>query len=44
MNAIEDSEGQVAAVQRFFDALASRTDRMPGTAAAPAEELAENDT
>ena len=44
MNAIEDSEGQVAAVHRFFDALASRTDRMPEPAAERAEELAENET
>jgi tRNA-dihydrouridine synthase B len=44
MNAIEDSEGQVAAVHRFFDGLASRTDRMPEPAAgAPAEELVGND-
>ena len=44
MNAIEDSEGQVAAVHRFFDALASRTDRMPEPAAgSPAKELVEND-
>jgi hypothetical protein len=44
MNAIEDSAAQLAAVHRFFDALAARTDRLP----APSddlqpEELAEND-
>jgi tRNA-dihydrouridine synthase B len=44
MNAIEDSAGQVAAVHRFFDALASRTDRMPEPAPLRAEELAENET
>jgi tRNA-dihydrouridine synthase B len=33
MNAIEDSEGQVAAVNRFFDVLAEQTDRMPAPSA-----------
>jgi tRNA-dihydrouridine synthase B len=42
MNAIEDSATQLSAVHRFFDALASRTDRMPAVADAPcAEEPAE---
>ena len=44
MNAIEDCEQQVAAVHRFFDALAAHTDRMPGPPAfAPTEEPVEND-
>ena len=44
MNAIEDSEGQVAAVNRFLDALAARTDRMPVPGAGDAvEELSETD-
>jgi tRNA-dihydrouridine synthase B len=33
MNAIEDCGEQVAAVQRFFDALGARTDRMPAACA-----------
>lgn len=32
MNALEDGAAQLAAVQRFFDALAARTDRMPAAA------------
>lgn len=44
MNAIEDCEGQMAAVNRFFDALAARTDRMPAPAADErAEEELETD-
>jgi tRNA-dihydrouridine synthase B len=44
MNAIEDSATQVAAVNRFFDALGARMDRMPATCApARPQELAEND-
>ncbi|HVE54160.1 MAG TPA: tRNA dihydrouridine synthase DusB [Ramlibacter sp.] len=44
MNAIEDGAAQLSAVNRFFDALAARTDRMPAASAQrPAEELAEND-
>jgi tRNA-dihydrouridine synthase B len=44
MNAIEDCAQQVAAVNRFFDALAARTDRMPPSAArARAGEPVEND-
>lgn len=43
MNPIEDSAAQLSAVNRFFEALAQRMDRMPATAAAAPEELAEND-
>ena len=44
MNAIEDCEQQVAAVHRFFDALAAHTDRMPApSAVARTEEPVEND-
>jgi tRNA-dihydrouridine synthase B len=44
MNAIEDCGRQVAAVHRFFEALAARTDRMPATSAmAPLKEFVEND-
>lgn len=44
MNAIEDCEQQVAAVQRFFDALAARMDRMPvASARARLEESVESD-
>jgi tRNA-dihydrouridine synthase B len=44
MNAIEDCEQQVAAVHRFFDALAAHTDRLPAPPAfAPTEEPVEND-
>jgi tRNA-dihydrouridine synthase B len=42
MNAIEDCEGQMAAVNRFFDALAARTDRMPAPAEQRAEETVES--
>jgi tRNA-dihydrouridine synthase B len=44
MNAIEDCGQQVAAVNRFFDALAARTDRMPApSASARLEEAVESD-
>ena len=43
MNAIEDCATQLAAVDRFFAALAQRTDRMPVAAPARADEYAEND-
>jgi tRNA-dihydrouridine synthase B len=44
MNTIEDCEQQVAAVHRFFDALAAHTDRMPAPSAiARTEEPVEND-
>jgi tRNA-dihydrouridine synthase B len=44
MNAIEDCGRQVAAVHRFFEALAARTDRMPATSGmAPLKEFVEND-
>lgn len=41
MNAIEDSAAQLRAVQRFFDALAARMDRLPAAAAAQEERLGE---
>ncbi|RYF18603.1 MAG: tRNA dihydrouridine synthase DusB [Comamonadaceae bacterium] len=41
MNAIEDSAAQLLAVQRFFDALAARMDRLPAGAAAQEERLGE---
>jgi tRNA-dihydrouridine synthase B len=44
MNAIEDSHAQLAAVDRFFDALGARMDRLPARATGMSEEaLAEND-
>lgn len=43
MNAIEDSAAQLAAVERFFDALGARMDRMPGPSPTVAGELAESD-
>jgi tRNA-dihydrouridine synthase B len=44
MNAIEDCGQQVAAVHRFFEALAARTDRMPEPAGVTlSEEFVEND-
>ncbi|MBE7367219.1 tRNA dihydrouridine synthase DusB [Ramlibacter pallidus] len=43
MNAIEDSFTQLSAVERFFDALAARTDRMPAVVPVAAEEYEEND-
>jgi tRNA-dihydrouridine synthase B len=44
MNAIEDSASQLAAVHRFFDALATRMDRLPpASGAALSQELAESD-
>jgi tRNA-dihydrouridine synthase B len=44
MNAVEDSATQLSAVNRFFDALAQRMDRMPvASIAGRPEELAEND-
>jgi tRNA-dihydrouridine synthase B len=44
MNAIEDCGQQVAAVHRFFEALAARTDRMPAASVmARSKELVEND-
>jgi tRNA-dihydrouridine synthase B len=43
MNAIEDSRTQLAAVDRFFEGLAARMDRMPVPSAARAEELAESE-
>jgi len=42
MNAIEDSMTQLSAVNRFFEGLAARMDRMPVASAAGVEELAEN--
>jgi tRNA-dihydrouridine synthase B len=44
MNAIEDCGQQVAAVHRYFEALAGRTDRMPAPDPMPlSEEFVEND-
>jgi tRNA-dihydrouridine synthase B len=44
MNAIEDCGQQVAAIHRFFEALAARTDRMPEPAGVTlSEEFVEND-
>jgi tRNA-dihydrouridine synthase B len=43
MNAIEDSMTQLSAVNRFFDALAARMDRLPVAPAAGVEELAESE-
>jgi tRNA-dihydrouridine synthase B len=44
MNAIEDCGQQVAAVHRFFEALAAHTDRMPAPSAVTlSEEFLEND-
>jgi tRNA-dihydrouridine synthase B len=43
MNAIEECAAQLAAVDRFFDALAARTDRMPAATPRAIEEYAEND-
>src|SRR4051812_27961261 len=44
MNAIEDSASQLAAVHRFFDALATRMDRLPpASGTALSQELAESD-
>ena len=44
MNAIEDSAAQLSAVDRFFEALGARMDRMPAPSEDAAEqELAEND-
>jgi len=43
MNAIEDSTTQLSAVNRFFEGLAARMDRMPAASAAGTEELAENE-
>lgn len=40
MNAMEDSTTQLAAVERFFGALAARGDRMPAPVPAAPEELA----
>jgi tRNA-dihydrouridine synthase B len=42
MNTVEDSMTQLAAVDRFFEGLASRMDRLPAAADARTEELAEN--
>jgi tRNA-dihydrouridine synthase B len=42
MNTVEDSRTQLAAVDRFFEGLASRMDRLPAPADARTEELAEN--
>jgi tRNA-dihydrouridine synthase B len=42
MNAIEDCRSQLAAVERFFDALGARTDRLPAAAADTPEEFAES--
>ena len=42
MNTVEDSRTQLAAVDRFFEGLASRMDRLPVPADARTEELAEN--
>ncbi len=38
MNTIEEAAAQLAAVQRFFDTLADRMDRLPAAAAAAAQE------
>jgi tRNA-dihydrouridine synthase B len=43
MIAIEDSAAQWAAVDRYFEGLAARMDRLPAAAAAGMEELVEND-
>lgn len=43
MNAMEDSGAQLAAVDRFFEALGARMDRLPAPASARPEELAESD-
>jgi len=43
MNAIEDSMTQLSAVNRFFEGLAARMDRMPAASAVGTEELAENE-
>ena len=43
MNAIEDSTTQLSAVNRFFEGLAARMDRMPAASAVGTEELAENE-
>src|SRR3954469_20445081 len=43
MIAIEDSALQLAAVDRYFEGLAARMDRLPAAAAAGMEELVEND-
>jgi tRNA-dihydrouridine synthase B len=43
MNAIEDSGTQLSAVNRFFEGLAARMDRMPAASAVGTEELAENE-
>jgi tRNA-dihydrouridine synthase B len=43
MIAIEDSAAQLAAVDRYFEGLAARMDRLPAAAAAGMEELVEND-
>jgi tRNA-dihydrouridine synthase B len=42
MNTIEDSVAQLSAVNRFFDALAARMDRLPAAVARCSEEFAEN--
>jgi tRNA-dihydrouridine synthase B len=42
MNTVEDSMTQLAAVDRFFEGLASRMDRLPAAIDARTEELAEN--
>ena len=42
MNAIEDSVTQLSAVNRFFEGLAARMDRLPAASDARMEELAEN--
>ena len=43
MNTIADSETQLSAVDRFFEGLAARMDRLPVASAAGMEELIEND-
>jgi tRNA-dihydrouridine synthase B len=43
MNTIEDSDTQLSAVNRFFEGLAARMDRLPVASAAGVEELTEND-
>jgi tRNA-dihydrouridine synthase B len=43
MNTIEDSATQLSAVNRFFEGLAARMDRLPVASAAGVEELTEND-
>jgi tRNA-dihydrouridine synthase B len=43
MNTIEDSMTQLSAVNRFFEGLAARMDRMPAASAVGTEELAENE-